>query len=87
MMFASLLRYLHAWRRYETAVKELSYLNNHELADLGIARKDIRRVAWESPRNCAGNPKRSSIHGSEFPSDQLDSIAAQPHLTLPAEHE
>jgi uncharacterized protein YjiS (DUF1127 family) len=46
-MFAALLGYLHAWRRYETAVKELSNLSDRELADARITRLDIRRVAWE----------------------------------------
>jgi uncharacterized protein YjiS (DUF1127 family) len=50
-MFTSLLRYLHAWRSYGLAIRELSYLNDQELADLGITRADIPRVAWESARN------------------------------------
>jgi uncharacterized protein YjiS (DUF1127 family) len=52
-MFISLLHYLHSWRRYAITVRELSNLNDRELADLGITRSDIPRVAWESPRNCA----------------------------------
>jgi len=46
-MFAYLLRYLHAWRRYEAAVEELSNLSDRELADIRITRLDIRRVAWD----------------------------------------
>lgn len=46
-----LVRYFHAWRRYEIAVRQLSELSDRELADLRITRLDIRRVAWESPRN------------------------------------
>lgn len=48
-MFIFLLRYYHAWRQYWTAVRELSNLGDRELADLGITRLDIRRVAWENP--------------------------------------
>ena len=33
------------WRNYRTAVAELSGLSNRSLADLGIARADIRAVA------------------------------------------
>ena len=33
------------WRQYRTAVAELSGLSNRSLADLGIARADIRAVA------------------------------------------
>jgi uncharacterized protein YjiS (DUF1127 family) len=67
-MFAFLLRYLHAWRRYDTAVKELSNLNNRELADVRITRLDIRRVAWD-------------LKGSDSPSDQLDRVAPRPNIT------
>jgi uncharacterized protein YjiS (DUF1127 family) len=33
------------WRRYRETVNELSRLSNRELADLGIARNNIRYVA------------------------------------------
>jgi len=48
-MFASLRRYLRAWRQYQGTVWYLSNLGDRELADIGITRKDIPRVAWESP--------------------------------------
>jgi uncharacterized protein YjiS (DUF1127 family) len=51
-MFISLLHYLHSWRQYGIAVRELSNLDDRELADLGITRSDIPRVARESPRKC-----------------------------------
>jgi uncharacterized protein YjiS (DUF1127 family) len=63
-MFAFLLRYLHARRQYETAVKELSSLSDRELADVIITRLDIPRVAWD-------------LESSDSPSDQLDRVAAQ----------
>lgn len=49
-MFFSLFRYLHAWRRYGITVRELSSLGDRELADIGITRLDIRRVAWDTQR-------------------------------------
>lgn len=50
-MFHLLLRYFQALRRYEIAVRELSRLGDRELADIGINRFDIRRVAWETQRS------------------------------------
>lgn len=35
----------NGWREYRRTVNELSLLSNRELADLGIARGDIRRIA------------------------------------------
>jgi uncharacterized protein YjiS (DUF1127 family) len=39
-----------AWRRYETSLRELSSLGDRELADIGVARSDIQRIAWETAR-------------------------------------
>jgi uncharacterized protein YjiS (DUF1127 family) len=50
MMLAHLIRLLRAWRRYETSLRELSRLGDRELADIGVSRSDIPRVAWESAR-------------------------------------
>lgn len=36
------------WRRYNRSLSELSRLGDRELADIGISRGDIPRVAWES---------------------------------------
>ena len=44
-MFASIVRFLHAWRRYNRNLNELSRLGDRELADIGISRSDIPRVA------------------------------------------
>ena len=41
----NLIRNYRNWRRYRETVSELSRLSNRELADLGITRGDIRRVA------------------------------------------
>ena len=37
-MLLAIIHYLHAWKRYGTAVRELSNLNDRELADIGITR-------------------------------------------------
>ncbi len=41
----NLTRSYNNWRNYRNAVAELSSLSNRSLADLGIARADIRAVA------------------------------------------
>jgi uncharacterized protein YjiS (DUF1127 family) len=46
-MLVSIIRFIHAWKRYGVAVDELSHLSDRELADIGITRGDIQRVAWE----------------------------------------
>jgi len=53
-MFIAFLRYLHAWRQYGIAVRELSGLSDRELADLGMTRSDIPHIAWEQPCNTNG---------------------------------
>jgi uncharacterized protein YjiS (DUF1127 family) len=50
-MLFSVIRYLQAWKRYGLAVRELSYLSDRELADIGITRSDIPRVAWEEAQS------------------------------------
>jgi uncharacterized protein YjiS (DUF1127 family) len=47
-MFASIVRFLREWRQYNQSVSELSRLGDRELADIGISRSDIPRVAWNS---------------------------------------
>ena len=46
-MFMSIARLFHAWKRYGEAVQELSHLSDRELADIGISRSDIQRLARE----------------------------------------
>jgi uncharacterized protein YjiS (DUF1127 family) len=46
-MLAAILHFFQAWKRYGTAVHELSHLSDRELADIGVSRSDIPRVAWE----------------------------------------
>jgi uncharacterized protein YjiS (DUF1127 family) len=37
-----------AWKRYNQSLAELSRLGDRELADIGINRSEISRVAWAS---------------------------------------
>jgi uncharacterized protein YjiS (DUF1127 family) len=49
-MFETLKTRYSSWKRYSRTVSELGALSNRELADLGIARGDISRVAREAAR-------------------------------------
>ncbi|MGP9810837.1 DUF1127 domain-containing protein [Rhodopseudomonas sp. NSM] len=44
-MLLSLIRALRAFRDYQRNLAELSQLNDRELADIGLDRSDIPRVA------------------------------------------
>jgi uncharacterized protein YjiS (DUF1127 family) len=44
---ASLVRMLRVWRKYNEGLRELNRLDDRELADIGITRCDIQRIAWE----------------------------------------
>ncbi len=50
-MLTSIIRFLHARKQYGRAVRELSQLSDRELADIGISRSEIARVAWEHARS------------------------------------
>ena len=47
-MFANLVRLIREWKRYNRSLAELSRLGDRELADIGISRSDIQRVAWNA---------------------------------------
>ena len=47
-MIVALINVLQAWRRYNNSLRELYQLGDRELADIGISRSDIPRVAWDS---------------------------------------
>jgi len=49
-MFEVLKTRITIWKRYNRTVTELQALTNRELADLGIARGDITRIAREAAR-------------------------------------
>jgi uncharacterized protein YjiS (DUF1127 family) len=44
-MFLSLIRMIREFRDYQRNVSELSQLSDRELADIGLDRSDIPRVA------------------------------------------
>ena len=46
-MFLAVLRFFQSWKDYNSSLRELSQLSDRELADVGISRSDIPRVAWE----------------------------------------
>ncbi|MGO4524209.1 DUF1127 domain-containing protein [Microvirga sp. 2MCAF35] len=43
-----ILARLASWRRYRQTFRELEALNDRELADLGIGRRDIRAIARQA---------------------------------------
>jgi uncharacterized protein YjiS (DUF1127 family) len=47
-MFTTLVRLIREWKRYNRSINELSRLGDRELADIGISRSDIQRVAWNA---------------------------------------
>jgi uncharacterized protein YjiS (DUF1127 family) len=47
-MFANIVRFIREWKRYNQSLSELSRLGDRELADIGISRSDIPRVAWNA---------------------------------------
>jgi uncharacterized protein YjiS (DUF1127 family) len=47
-MFAALVRFIQKWKRYNQSLNELSRLSDRELADIGISRSDVARVAWNA---------------------------------------
>ena len=56
-MLPSIIRFIQHWKRYGRVVQELSRLSERELADIGIARCDIDRIARErSASRSSGKP-------------------------------
>ena len=49
-MFEVLKSRITTWKRYNRTITELQALTNRELADLGIARADISRIARDAAR-------------------------------------
>jgi uncharacterized protein YjiS (DUF1127 family) len=50
-MFFAFVRFIQTWKRYNASVRELSQLGDRELADIGITRSDIARVAWDTAKS------------------------------------
>ena len=47
-MLVAILNFLQSLRRYNASLNELNQLGDRELADIGITRSDLPRVAWDS---------------------------------------
>ena len=47
-MFAAIVRFVRSWKDYQKSLSELSRLGDRELADIGVARADIPRLAWDA---------------------------------------
>ncbi|MBI2717001.1 MAG: DUF1127 domain-containing protein [Rhizobiales bacterium] len=47
-MLTALVRFIQQWKRYNRSLSELSRLGDRELADIGISRSDIPRLAWNA---------------------------------------
>ena len=47
-MLVAIINFLRSWKRYNASLRELSQLGDRELADIGITRSDIPRIAWEN---------------------------------------
>jgi uncharacterized protein YjiS (DUF1127 family) len=50
-MLVTIINALRSWHRYNQSLRELSQLGDRELADIGITRSDIARVAWEDAQH------------------------------------
>ncbi len=48
MFLTHIVHAFQQWRRYNKSFSELNRLGDRELADIGITRNDIPRVAWEN---------------------------------------
>ena len=67
-MIAALVRFIQEWKRYNRSLNELSRLGDRELADIGISRSDIPRVAWNAAqRSEPTTPLVSSENARGFP--------------------
>jgi uncharacterized protein YjiS (DUF1127 family) len=49
-MLLSVLRSVQIWTRYRANLRELNRLGDRELADIGVSRSDIYRLAWDGAK-------------------------------------
>jgi len=47
MLIAKLIRWFRMWSKYQHGIRELSQLDDRELADIGISRSEITQIAWQ----------------------------------------
>jgi uncharacterized protein YjiS (DUF1127 family) len=50
MLMSLFIRSFRKWLVYRKTVRELDRLDDRDLADLGIGRRDIRGIAWRAAR-------------------------------------
>ena len=50
MLISRFVRFVRSWWRYNESMRELARLSDRELADIGISRSEIGRVAWVHAR-------------------------------------
>jgi len=50
MLIAKLVRWFRMWSKYQQGIRELSQLDDRELADIGISRSEITQIAWQDAR-------------------------------------
>ena len=67
-MLSHLIRLIRSWRRYDASLRELSRLGDRELADIGVLRSDIPRIARDAA-------ERSEEGGTEAGDESQDSLA------------
>ena len=48
MILSNIIRVIRSWRRFNSSLRELNSLGDRELADIGISRSDIPRIAWDA---------------------------------------
>jgi uncharacterized protein YjiS (DUF1127 family) len=65
-LITSIVRRYQAWRRYETVRRELSHQTDRELADIGITRSDIERIA-SGKRIANWQLSKPSMHNAHVP--------------------
>ena len=58
-MFSLIIRFIQHWKGHGRVAQQLSRLSDRELADIGINRCDIDRIAVG---NCAGRPSGDYHH-------------------------
>ena len=63
MLLSHVIRTWRVWLRYRVCVRQLSALNDMELADIGVSRSGIHWIAWRASRD--GTADTSSIRGSD----------------------
>ena len=50
-MFTALVRFIQSWKNYNRSLNELSRLGDRELADIGVSRSDLPRLAWNAAQH------------------------------------